>query len=167
MWRICSRNTFISYYPASKHHLLLMFVTVRIIPWPTSLNVCQFPLLSGVLWGQKMWLAQLHILGTQYNGWVPAGLGWRWYVARMEGAKHPVKKGTCAMCWVVPHSTRPHGLQPAWLLCPWESLGKTAGVGFHFLLQRIFPTQGSNSCLLHLLHWQMDHFTTLPPGKPY
>ena len=27
------------------------------------------------------------------------------------------------------------------------------GNGFHFLLQRIFPTQGSNPCLLH---WQAD-----------
>ena len=28
------------------------------------------------------------------------------------------------------------------------------GVGCHFLLQGIFLTQGSNSCLLYLLHWQ-------------
>ena len=26
----------------------------------------------------------------------------------------------------------------------------------HALLQGIFPTQGSNPCLLHLLRWQMD-----------
>ena len=34
-------------------------------------------------------------------------------------------------------------------------------LGFHFLLHRIFPTQGSNSCLLNLLHWQTDYW---PPG---
>ena len=28
--------------------------------------------------------------------------------------------------------------------------------GCHFLLQVIFPTQGSNPCLLHLLHWEAD-----------
>ena len=28
--------------------------------------------------------------------------------------------------------------------------------GFHFLLQGIFPTQGSNTYLLCLLHWQAD-----------
>ena len=28
------------------------------------------------------------------------------------------------------------------------------GVGCHFFLHGIFPTQGSNSCLLYLLHWQ-------------
>ena len=46
---------------------------------------------------------------------------------------------------------RPHGLQPARLLCPWDSPGKIlqARVGCHFLLQRIFLTQGSNPDLLH------------------
>ena len=41
------------------------------------------------------------------------------------------------------------------------------GVGCHFLLQRIFLDQGSNPCLLSLLHWQAGgFFTTEPPGKP-
>ena len=43
----------------------------------------------------------------------------------------------------------PHGLQPSRLLCPWSSPGKNTGVGCHFLLQGIFPTQGSNSGLLY------------------
>ena len=34
--------------------------------------------------------------------------------------------------------------------------GKHPGVGCHFLLQRICPIQGSNPCLLYLLHWQVD-----------
>ena len=33
-------------------------------------------------------------------------------------------------------------LQPTRLLCPWNSPGKNTGVSCHFLLQRIFPTQG-------------------------
>ena len=37
---------------------------------------------------------------------------------------------------------------------------KNTGVCCHFLLQGIFPTQGSNLHLLHLLHWQADFFTT-------
>ena len=52
--------------------------------------------------------------------------------------------------------SRPHGLQPARLLCPWNFPGKNTGVGCHFLLQGIFPTQGSKPCLFHLLHWQAD-----------
>ena len=47
-------------------------------------------------------------------------------------------------------SLQPHGLQPARLLCPWDSPGKNTGVGCHALLQGIVPTQGSN---LGLLHW--------------
>ena len=35
------------------------------------------------------------------------------------------------------------------ILCPWDSPGKNTGVGCHFLLQGIFPTQGSNLDLLH------------------
>ena len=59
-------------------------------------------------------------------------------------------------CSVVPESLQPHGLFPARLLCPWDSLGKNAGVGCHFLLQGIFPTQESNPGLLYcrqILYW--------------
>ena len=45
-------------------------------------------------------------------------------------------------CSVVSNSLPPHGLQPARLPCPWNSPGKNTGVSCHFLLQRIFPTQG-------------------------
>ena len=55
---------------------------------------------------------------------------------------------------------------PAKLFCPWESPGKNTGVGCHALLQGIFPTQGSNPCLLHLLHWQAGALPLTPPGQP-
>ena len=42
-------------------------------------------------------------------------------------------------CSVMPDSLRPHGLQPTKLFP-----GKDTGVGCHFLLQGVFPTQGSN-----------------------
>ena len=35
------------------------------------------------------------------------------------------------------------------LLCPWNSPDKNTGEGQYFLLQRIFPTQGSNPGLLN------------------
>ena len=38
--------------------------------------------------------------------------------------------------------------------------------GCRFLLQGIFPTQGSNQGLLSLLHWQADSLPLAPPGKP-
>ena len=50
---------------------------------------------------------------------------------------------------VMSDSLRPHGLSPTRLLCPWHFPGKSTGVSCHFLLQGIFPTQGSNPCLLH------------------
>ena len=46
---------------------------------------------------------------------------------------------------------QPQGLQPARLLCPWNSPGKNTGVGCHSLLQGIFLTQGLN---LGLPHWR-------------
>ena len=50
---------------------------------------------------------------------------------------------------VMSNSLQPHGLQSARLLWPWNSLGKNTGVGCHFLLQGIFPTQEPNLGLLH------------------
>ena len=47
------------------------------------------------------------------------------------------------------NSLRPHGLGLARLFCPWDSSGKYTGVRCHFLLQKSFPTQGSNPDLQH------------------
>ena len=46
-------------------------------------------------------------------------------------------------------SLQPHGLQPARLLCPWDSPGRNAGVGSHSLLQSMFLTQGLKPGLLN------------------
>jgi len=53
------------------------------------------------------------------------------------------------------------------VLCPWDSPGKNTGVGCHFLLQGIFPTQGSNLGLLCLLHLEAYSLPLAPPGKGY
>ena len=42
----------------------------------------------------------------------------------------------------------PYGVLPTRRLCPWDSPGKNTGVGCHFLLKRIFPSQGLNPYLL-------------------
>ena len=69
---------------------------------------------------------------------------------------------TC-LCSVVSDFLWPRGLGPTRLLCPWDFPVKNTGVSCHFLLQGIFPTQGSNLHLLHckqlLYHWA--------PGKPH
>ena len=59
-----------------------------------------------------------------------------------------------------------HGLQPARVLCPWDSPGKNTGVGCHFLLQGILLTQGSNQHLLCLLNWQVDSLPLSFRGSP-
>ena len=66
-------------------------------------------------------------------------------------AQHSTAQSNCESVSgsVVSDSLRSHGLQPAKLLCPWNSLGKNTGVGSHSLLQGIFPTRGSNAGLLH------------------
>ena len=43
-----------------------------------------------------------------------------------------------------------------------DAPGKNAGGGCHALLQGIFPTQGSNPCLLCLLHWQAGSLPLVP-----
>ncbi len=42
------------------------------------------------------------------------------------------------------------------LLCPWNSPGKNTGVGYHFLLQGIFLTQGQTCISCISLYCQVD-----------
>ena len=53
-------------------------------------------------------------------------------------------------------SLQPYGLHSTRLLCPWDSPGKNTRVGYHALLQGIFPTQGSNPGLMHC-RWILYH----------
>ena len=62
----------------------------------------------------------------------------------------------CTLHLFMSDSLRPHGLQPARLLCSWISPGKNTGVGGNFLLQEIFLTQESNLGCPHcrqILYW--------------
>ena len=54
----------------------------------------------------------------------------------------------CSVTLVTSHSAT-CGLQPTWLLRPWDSPGKNTGVGCHALLQGIVLIQASNPQLLH------------------
>ena len=68
----------------------------------------------------------------------------------------------CYVASVVSNSLQAYGLQPAGLLCLWDSPGKNTKVGCHALLQGIFPTQWSN---LRLLHCRRILYPE-PSGKP-
>ena len=72
-----------------------------------------------------------------------------------------------------PPGSSVHGISQARILAAAKSLrscptlcnptdGSPPRVGYNFLLQGIFSTQGSG----FLLHWQVDVFTTEPPEKP-
>ena len=74
---------------------------------------------------------------------------------------------TCISHSVMSDSSWHHGLEPTRLLCPWDSPGKNTGMGCHFPLQGIFPTQGLNLGLWHcrqtlyrLSHQQMTFLST-------
>ena len=62
------------------------------------------------------------------------------------------------------NSLQLHGLQPARLLCPWNSLGKNTGLGSYSLLQGDFPNPGIKP-ESHPL-WA-DSLPSEPPRKPY
>ena len=72
-----------------------------------------------------------------------------------------ISKGV--LCSVVSNSLQLHGLYTARFLCRWNFSGKNTGVGCHFLLQGIFPSQGLK---LHLLHWQVDCLPLHHLGSP-
>ena len=55
----------------------------------------------------------------------------------------------CTMKIAQSDISQPQGLWPARLLCPWNSPGRSTGVGCCSLLQGIFLTQGLNPSLLH------------------
>ena len=69
---------------------------------------------------------------------------------------------------VMSDSLQLHGLCVAHQVpLPMEFSRQEYWVGCHFLLQGIFPIQGLNPCLLHLLNWQTDSLPLVPPGKPF
>ena len=86
---------------------------------------------------------------------------------RLMAIKHMKRCATlliiCMLtCSAASDSLRLHGMQPTRLLCPWNFPGRNTGVRCPFLLQGIFPTQGTNPRLL----LAGGFFTTEPPGKP-
>ena len=80
-------------------------------------------------------------------------------------------KRTCLPVSVLCRSVVPNSLRLARLLCPWDSPGKKTGVGYHFLLQGIFPTRNwiwvSCPGRRILNHWATrEALVCLPTGLP-
>ena len=85
-----------------------------------------------------------------------APVGARWEVKSERRATRWFWTGESRWPWCF-MAVWPHRRQPNRLHHPWDSPGKNTGVGCHFLLQGIFPTQELNPGLLHcrkiLYHW--------------
>ena len=86
------------------------------------------------------------------NGYHSSILAWRipWSVLLAQwSVSHSVVSDCLQVC----------GLQPTRLLHPWNSPGKTTGVGGHFLLQGMFPTQGLNLglCMAVKILYYLSH----------
>ena len=101
--------------------------------------------------GQACWL----IDGRLFTGMAGGAGGWWRSLCRGQSLQW------CpTLCDPMDHSppgSSVHGI---------HSPGKDTGVGCHALLQGMFPPQGSNPYLLHLLHWQAGSFQLAPPRKP-
>ena len=87
-----------------------------------------------------------------------AGLG-LFYICRYK----PMSRLCACMCSVVCDSLRPHGLQPARILCLGDAPGKNTGVGCHFLLPGNLPVPGIEHRSPTL---QADSLPSEPLGKP-
>ena len=103
--------------------------------------------------GPLLWASCSDVLTKMSTDWLP------WLSKEVKSFKWSRS--------VVSDSFQPHGLEPTRLLHPWNFPGKSTGVGCHFLLQRIFPTQGSNLVLPHcgqVLYHLSHQLNKIPAG---
>ena len=76
----------------------------------------------------------------------------KWFQSLISGTYkgHSRERGRSVLvAQSFPTLCNPTDYKPVRFLRLWDSPGKNTGVGCHFLLQEIFPTQGSNPWLLH------------------
>ena len=83
------------------------------------------------------------------------------YLKMLNGGPVTLLCGCAHVCSVMSDSLQPRGLQSTRLLCPRHSPGKSTGVGCSFLLQGIFPIQGSKAGLLPCRRflYRLSHIT--------
>ena len=89
-------------------------------------------------------------------------LSGRFFTTEPPGKPHILACCCCPVLQSYPTLCNSMDYSP-WLLCPWDFPGKNTGVGCHFLLQDVFPTQRSNQ---HLLNWQGDSLALSHLGSP-
>ena len=151
---------------------------MRAVPWPhpERSEMCSPQLQDTGNWawltlekakvscGHRMEKSVLGFYTTKFAG---AKLGMYIFLWSMKDRELPWGYLAC-VCAKLPQSDMTlcdpvdHSLHS--LLSPWDSPGKNTGVSCCALLQGIFPTQGGNPHLTHLLHWQAGSLPLVPPG---
>ena len=128
--------------------------------WNKAKQQKQIAYITAYIWNLKKYYSQSYLQSrnrdtdVEYKRMNQAGEGRIAWTGRLAYIH-------CSRCCLVTKSGPvllwPQGLRPTRLLCPWDFPGKNTGMGWHFLLQGLFPTQGLNLCLLHykqiLYHW--------------
>ena len=119
---------------------------------------CSLP--GTIFWGWTVHMCRLILTNsTELSMWISENLSVSSFLFLIQSVSVFVAQ-SCLTLW-------PHELQPARLLCPWNSAVKNIGMGCHSLLQGIFPTQGLNLDLLHcrqvLNHLSHQGFLILCP----
>ena len=128
-------------------------------PWAVAR---QAPLSMGILQARILEWVAMPPLGDPPNSGIeptfPASLAWQadslplshWRNPRSTLCYYSLVAQLClTLCNLMgcsPPGSSVHGIFP----------GRNTRTGCHFLLLGVFLTQGSNLCLLHLLHWQAD-----------
>ena len=119
------------------------------------------------------WLAAVHGVAKSWTQ-----LSYFPFTFHFDALEKEMATHSSVLAWRIPGTGEPGGLPSMWshrVGHDWSDLaaaaaaaaGKNTGVGCHFILQGIFPPQGLNPCLLHLLHWQADSLPLLPPMFQY
>ena len=117
----------------------------RVLEWVA------YPFSSGSSWNRNRTGASC-IAGGFFTSWA----------TRELSPLHP----KCSVTQSYPTICDPMDCSPWGSSVPEIFPGKNTGVGCHFLLQGIFPTQELNLSLLYLLSWQAVSLPLMLPGKP-
>ena len=125
------------------------------------------------VWNLEKWYEWTYVQGKNRDTDVEMGMWIHRWAEEEGGTNLKINIDICTQCYVMclvtqlgmtlcdsmdysPPGSSVHG----------DSPGKNTRVGCHALLQGIFPTPGSNPCLLSILHWQVGSLPLAPSGKP-
>ena len=124
-------------------HIFIFHINLWQRIWPTSWNIWNYH------WGVKpglnviihKWSYTCRSLPQCFGSEIELMLWWNRDIHMCVLSRFSLVQLCNTMDWRLPGSSA------------WDSPSNYTGVGWHFLLQEIFQTQGSNP---HLLHWQAD-----------